>query len=104
MYSPLIINISKGFGGTNCQTQINYCNPNPCINGNCTQLIGSYGCVCPQGYAGSRCETYLNQCILNNPCLNNGICTDNQKGGYSCNLISFSSEKKINIYKIIYNK
>lgn len=93
MYSPLIINISKGFGGTNCQTQINYCNPNPCINGNCTQLIGSYGCVCPQGYAGSRCETYLNQCILNNPCLNNGICTDNQKGGYSCNLISFSSEK-----------
>lgn len=71
----------------NCQSQINYCSPNPCTNGNCTQLIGSYACVCPQNYAGTRCEIYSNACVLQNPCRNNAICLDQGNGNYKCNCL-----------------
>ena len=40
-----------GFTGSYCETQIDYCQANPCLNGGiCRTLINSYRCDCPQGY------------------------------------------------------
>ena len=31
-------------------------NPNPCLNGNCTDVGDNYTCSCEQGFTGERCE------------------------------------------------
>ena len=37
----------------------NECSPNPCVQGNCTDLISDYRCDCPSGYSGRHCESLL---------------------------------------------
>ncbi len=40
-----------GFTGFYCETQIDQCQSNPCLNGGiCRTLINSYKCDCLQGY------------------------------------------------------
>ncbi len=40
-----------GFTGHYCETQIDQCQSNPCLNGGiCRMLINSFKCDCPQGY------------------------------------------------------
>lgn len=40
-----------GFTGYYCETQIDQCQSNPCLNGGiCRTLINSFKCDCPQGY------------------------------------------------------
>jgi hypothetical protein len=47
-----------GYTGTNCQTNINECSPNPCQNGgSCTDGVNSYTCNCVGGYTGTNCQT-----------------------------------------------
>jgi hypothetical protein len=47
-----------GYTGTNCQTNINDCSPNPCMNGgSCTDGVNSYTCACTGGYTGAQCQT-----------------------------------------------
>lgn len=44
-------NASLGFTGDYCETQIDRCQSNPCLNGGiCHTLIDTYKCDCPQGY------------------------------------------------------
>jgi hypothetical protein len=47
-----------GFSGLLCQTQIDECASDPCINGGtCQDLVDGFNCSCPDGYSGSTCQT-----------------------------------------------
>ncbi|XP_071952130.1 uncharacterized protein [Antedon mediterranea] len=71
-----------GYGGINCEINVNDCSPNPCLNGGqCTDLISDYNCSCQMGYSGRNCETNIDDCF-GNPCVN-GQCFD-LVGGYVC--------------------
>ena len=39
----------------------NFCDPDPCVNGTCTDLILEYRCDCHSGYGGNNCSstTYI---------------------------------------------
>ena len=47
----------EGFTGKNCETNINECDPSPCLNGgHCVDGVNDYTCKCPAGYGGKDCE------------------------------------------------
>uniref|UniRef100_A0A803VCW4 Cadherin EGF LAG seven-pass G-type receptor 3 n=1 Tax=Ficedula albicollis TaxID=59894 RepID=A0A803VCW4_FICAL len=47
----------QGFTGDYCETEINLCYSNPCLNGGiCTRREGGYTCVCRQHFSGENCE------------------------------------------------
>src|SRR6185437_5379312 len=74
----------SGTTGTNCQTNIDECASEPCLNGaTCADLIGSYFCGCVVGYSGTFCQTDINECA-SFPCHNNGTCIDGINS-FSCN-------------------
>ena len=55
--------------------------PDPCINGQCTDKVNGYECICTAGYTGNNCDSNINDC-LPDPCIN-GQCTD-KVNGYEC--------------------
>ena len=69
-----------GYNGTNCEEDINECDPDPCQNSavcsesgtNASVLLGVYHCECPAGHSGTNCE------IIDDPCqlatCNDGEC------------------------------
>ncbi|XP_028415702.1 fibrillin-2-like [Dendronephthya gigantea] len=64
---------------------INECETNPCdVNANCTNIHGSYECICHKGYEGNGINcTDVNECE-DNPCDVNANCTT-INGYYECN-------------------
>lgn len=40
---------ASGFTGKYCNETINECVTNPCLNGNCTNLISGFRCDCEKG-------------------------------------------------------
>ena len=69
-----------------CETQIDYCNPSPCLNGaHCiNEGYFDYRCDCTpfnSHYTGRNCEIF-NYC-LGHPCLNGGKCV-NTNSSYVC--------------------
>ena len=65
-----------GYNGTNCEEDINECDPDPCQNGGaCLTVDDSYMCACPPGYTGTNCEEDINECDPD-PCQNSGVCTE----------------------------
>jgi hypothetical protein len=49
--------------GTDCEINIDDCDPNPCLSGgNFTDLIDGYSCMCPPGFVGENCETETTIC------------------------------------------
>ncbi|CAH1776654.1 unnamed protein product [Owenia fusiformis] len=72
-----------GFTGSDCAVAINYCNPDPCINGECINEHGAYRCLCYPGYSGPECQ--VESRCLSFPCMNNGQCTGGEGSrDYSC--------------------
>ena len=53
----LLIVCSDGFTGMNCETNIDDCATNPCVNGTCTDLVDGYNCTCQAGFTGTNCST-----------------------------------------------
>ncbi len=75
-----------GYTGVNCQTNINECSSQPCVNGGtCVDGVDRYDCVCLPGYSGVNCQTDVNECS-SLPCANGGTCTD-QVNGYVCGCV-----------------
>jgi hypothetical protein len=59
-----------------CPTNIDDCDPNPCLNGGtCTNGANNYTCTCAAGFEANNCETKVDDCDPN-PCLNGGTCRD----------------------------
>jgi len=57
------------------------CDPETCIYGNCSDVTGS--CVCIGGYTGYYCDIDLDN-FADNPCGPNGSCTDGTYYYYEC--------------------
>jgi len=59
------------------------CYNDPCVNGTCHFDLGRgvdfYECMCLVGFTGVNCDTPINYCA-NNPCKNDGWCTNSQTG------------------------
>ncbi len=54
-----------GFTGLYCETQIDQCQLNPCLNGGiCRTLINNFKCDCPQGYTVRKIFLYAVEKIL----------------------------------------
>ena len=69
------IHFFAGFTGKRCEENINECNPNPCVDGDCQDLINGYLCDCKDGFTGTNCEININECDPD-PCLNGATCLD----------------------------
>ena len=74
---------NAGYTGNSCDTDINECETNPCVQGTCTNLDGDYSCSCPPGTTGRDCNQDVDECQTSNPCLNGGTCA-NTIGSYTC--------------------
>ncbi len=71
-----------GYGGVNCEVDIDECAGDPCQNGGeCTDAIDGYSCACAPGYTGTYCEIDIDECA-SSPC-NDGVCTD-AINAYTC--------------------
>ena len=42
--------------GKLCDQHIDDCASNPCVRGECEDLIGGYSCKCPVGWIGKDCQ------------------------------------------------
>ncbi|XP_013412192.1 protein crumbs [Lingula anatina] len=71
-----------GFTGTNCETNIDDCAGDPCVHGNCSDLVNEYSCQCEEGWQGVNCSEDINEC-LKTPCQNGATC-NNLLGSYNC--------------------
>lgn len=58
-----------GYTGTNCETEIDECQSDPCAHGQCLDAINDYVCACDVDWYGTNCDVYQNGCDPN-PCVN----------------------------------
>uniref|UniRef100_A0A4W5RPP4 Cadherin EGF LAG seven-pass G-type receptor 3 n=1 Tax=Hucho hucho TaxID=62062 RepID=A0A4W5RPP4_9TELE len=75
-----------GFTGDYCETEINLCYSNPCLNGGvCARREGGYTCICREDYTGEQCEWDRRQgrCVPG-VCRNGGTCRELSGGGFRC--------------------
>ena len=64
--------------GNNCQTNIDECETDPCLNGaTCIDGIAMYTCECREGFNGAQCENYIDECEMYQPCQNGAKCIGN---------------------------
>ena len=76
-------NCTTGFNGTDCENDINECDPDPCQNGaTCTEsgtdisvAPGEFECSCPSGFEGDLCNITTAICQVDT-CQNGGNCSD----------------------------
>ena len=55
-----------GYTGPRCETNINECDPDPCMNGGtCLDGQNSFTCLCPLPFSGHRCDISLDPCLVN---------------------------------------
>uniref|UniRef100_A0A669CZ10 Cadherin EGF LAG seven-pass G-type receptor 3 n=1 Tax=Oreochromis niloticus TaxID=8128 RepID=A0A669CZ10_ORENI len=75
-----------GFTGDYCETEINLCYSNPCLNGGvCARREGGYTCICREDYTGDRCEFDHRQGrCMPGVCRNGGTCQELSGGGFRC--------------------
>ncbi|XP_072569646.1 cadherin EGF LAG seven-pass G-type receptor 3 isoform X2 [Paramormyrops kingsleyae] len=76
----------SGFTGDYCETEINLCYSNPCLNGGvCARREGGYSCICHEDFTGERCEWNRRQgrCVPG-VCRNGGTCREVSGGGFRC--------------------
>ncbi|XP_035687115.1 fibropellin-1-like [Branchiostoma floridae] len=70
-----------GYTGLNCETDIDECASNPCLNGGtCLEHLGFFQCECPGPFTRDRCED--SSCVPN-PCPFSWTCVGTD-GGISC--------------------
>ena len=51
----------SGWTGDLCETEVNECESNPCVNGaTCQEGFNQYRCACPAGYTGNTSPPFFN--------------------------------------------
>lgn len=61
--------------GSNCEIDIDECQPNPCQNGGtCYDRVNGYECACTPTYMGKNCSQLYNACFFR-PCMNGASCS-----------------------------
>ncbi|CAH1253081.1 VWDE [Branchiostoma lanceolatum] len=76
--------VCPGYTGDVCETEVDECQSNPCVNGTCTDLVNGYNCTCAEGYIGTRCDVSVtNRCALD-PCFTEVSCINLEDGGFLC--------------------
>ena len=77
--------------GQNCTQLINDCDPNPCVNGGCTDGNATYSCECPGSFRGKNCSVCTLTCTEGD-ILNTDTCQCEEEripcGTTSCDLIT----------------
>ena len=74
---------STGFGGKDCEINVDGCESASCLNGAiCRDGGDGYTCDCAPGFSGRHCEVNLDDCSPN-PCDNDGVCFDGVED-YTC--------------------
>ena len=74
--SPGECNCITGYGGTNCDQDLDVCgHQEPCLHGATCSNEGpdQYSCSCVAGYTGNNCQTDINECGPL-PCQNGATC------------------------------
>lgn len=83
----------EGYTGKSCDTFINNCDSQPCVNnGTCISFLSSFYCKCSSGFTGHTCETRLSPC-LSQPCVH-GKCQTDSLESYTCKCDSGWSNSK----------
>lgn len=72
---------APGYTGPQCDINIDECESNPCLNGDCIDGENRYDCACFPGWTGINCDVNIDDCSPN-PCVN-GACID-MVDGYTC--------------------
>ena len=89
-----------GYTGVNCATQINFCVPNPCVNGQCASQLSTYVCTCNTGYQGKNCDQAINLCLLTQ-CVNGGTCLTTGPGTYTCQCLpGYTGLQQMNVWTL----
>ncbi|TKR93122.1 hypothetical protein L596_007636 [Steinernema carpocapsae] len=58
-------NCFVSYTGEFCEEQVNFCDPNPCLNNmTCARLEGGFNCICGEGTTGRFCEDDHNDCEI----------------------------------------
>merc|ERR1711871_593648 len=78
---------TRGWGGENCEENIDECTSFPCLHGKCTDLVAEYSCDCFSGWNGENCEIDVDECA-SRPCGNStfGSCLDHI-ANYTCSCV-----------------
>ena len=74
-----ILNIfaKKSFAGDSCEINIDECADDPCLHGDCIDMVAAFQCNCHPGWQGENCEVEINECDIEQPCGEHGTCLGN---------------------------
>ncbi|XP_052800221.1 von Willebrand factor A domain-containing protein 2-like [Mya arenaria] len=67
---------NPGHAGRHCDTDIDECASNPCVNGACVNRVDRFTCNCLRGYTGTVCDEEIDECAVEKPCMNGATCHD----------------------------
>ena len=73
-----------------CETRIDECQNNPCLNGATCQNVltgAGYNCYCSLGYTGTLCQTQITRCTAT-LCRNGATCVENPPLSHSCSCLA----------------
>ncbi|NXU58670.1 CRUM1 protein, partial [Turnix velox] len=82
LFNSFSCSCSLGWGGLLCETNLDDCQPSPCLHGDCVDAVADFQCECFRGFIGKRCDINVDDCVRHQ-CLNGATCVD-EVYGYSC--------------------